>query len=199
MMSSVFYILISVDLIRKPSSLAKIGWIVLILLFKLNNANTDCFGKVIGYKIQETYTRFVRKSLSLFLPFLILLQVSPVLAFSRTSSLVSITGIKIVNIDTSFLDLFFGTFGKIMTFAPLVEVSDLGDIFFFFFKNDVGICSKKVIAATLFLSLASKTSLVLLIVFVSLALVGGLLFTRHISREKLSKLMLSGILTHLFC
>lgn len=78
-----------------------------------------------------------------------------------------------------------------MTFPLAVEVFDLRDDLFFYFKNDIGICDKGVIAGTLFLSSAMpKTSLVVLILLTSLALIDRLLPIRHINRWKVSRLNL---------
>lgn len=69
-------------------------------LFKLSNANTNYFWKVMGYQIQETYARFVPKSSFLFLPF------SSVSAFPEAFFLVAVTGVKVAGTNTSFLNPF---------------------------------------------------------------------------------------------
>ena len=78
-----------------------------------------------------------------------------------------------------------------MTFLPVVEAFNLEDVFFFFFRNNIGICGRKIMAATLFLSSAMpKTSLIVLIFLTCLALVGALLPTRHVRKGKVSELIL---------
>lgn len=70
----------------------------------------------------------------------------------------------------------------------------MGDILFFFLRNDVSTYGKKIITVTPFLSFAApKTSLVVLVFPVSLGLVSGLLSTRYISIRKVSGLVLSKV------
>lgn len=75
-------------------------------LFESIKADTDCFWKVIRYQIQETYARFILKSLSPFLLFLLFLLVFSVLAFLGAFFLAAVTGIDIAKTNTSFLDPF---------------------------------------------------------------------------------------------
>lgn len=79
-----------------------------------------------------------------------------------------------------------------MPLSLAIEVFSVGDILLFFL-NDVGTFCKGVITATLFSSSTPKTSLVVLIVPFGLALVGGLLSTRHVSWKKVSRLVLLGV------
>lgn len=82
---------------------------------------------------------------------------------------------------------------------------DIGDVIFFLL-DDISISTycKEVIAMTLSLSFtAPKTSLVILILFVSLALVAGRLlrmfFTRYVSKRNINKLILFRVFLLLFC
>lgn len=82
-----------------------------------------------------------------------------------------------------------------MTIPLAVEAFDLRDVFFFLFRNNVSPCGRDVIAATLSLSsVAPEISLLVVILLTSLPLVNGLLLTRHVSKEKVSKLILSKVL-----
>lgn len=75
-----------------------------------------------------------------------------------------------------------------------VEVFDLGDVFFFLFRNDIGIHDRGVVIATVFLSsIVPEISLVVLFFFASLALINGLP-TRYINRGKVSRFILLGVL-----
>lgn len=152
-----------------------------------NNADTNYFQKMIGYQIQKTYTRFVLKSSSLFLLFL---PFSPVLAFLRVFFLAIATGVEVIKTDTSFWIFFLQILYEIMTFPPTIKVFNLGNILFFLFKNDISIYSREIMAATLFLSsTVPKNFLVVLIFHISLALMGRLLPTRHISKRRVMRLI----------
>lgn len=68
------------------------------------------------------------------------------------------------------------------------------DIFFFYLRNNINTCQKEVIVATFSLPpMTPKTSLVVLVLFVYLALVGKklleLLFTKYISKKSVNKLI----------
>ena len=62
---SIFYASTFVNLMRKPSSVAKVGWMALTSLLESRSVdtNTDFFRKMIGYRMQETCARFSRWSL----------------------------------------------------------------------------------------------------------------------------------------
>lgn len=78
-----------------------------------------------------------------------------------------------------------------MTFLLTVKVFDLEDVLFFFLGNNVSTCSRRLVATTLLLSsVVPEISWVVLILLTSLALVGGLLLNKHISRKKVSRLNL---------
>lgn len=86
-----------------------------------------------------------------------------------------------------------------MPFPMVVIALDLGDIFLFFHKNNVNTCGRRVVAAALFLSSAMpEISWEILVFFACLALMGRLL-TRHVSKEKISRLGFSRIFFLLFC
>ena len=57
MILSIFYTLMSIGLIEKPSFLAKVGWMVLTSLSELKSANKDFFLKAIGYWIHGICVR----------------------------------------------------------------------------------------------------------------------------------------------
>ena len=83
---------------------------------------------------------------------------------------------------------------------PIADIAlDLGNVLLFFFKNDIHIRGREVVAMTLSLSSAvPKTLLMVLVFFAGLALMGGLP-TRHVNREKINGLSPSGVLLLLFC
>lgn len=78
----------------------------------------------------------------------------------------------------------------------------MGDIFFFFF-DDIGTYSKKVMTVTLSLSLMSEILLVILILLASLVPMGGRLLgaflTKYISKRSVSKLIFFRVLLFFFC
>lgn len=77
----------------------------------------------------------------------------------------------------------------------------MGDVLFFFHRNIIDTCYKKVVATTLFsFPIVPKTSLVFQVIFV-MALVGErLLFaTRFINKGSGSRLILSEVIILLFC
>ena len=77
-----------------------------------------------------------------------------------------------------------------MTFPPIIKVFNLGNILFFLFKNDISIYGREIMAATLFLSsTVPRNFLVVLIFLISLALMGRLLPTRHISKKRVMRLI----------
>ena len=90
-----------------------------------------------------------------------------------------------------------------MLFSMTVEILDLRDIFPFFL-DDVGVSThcKRVMAITPSISLTSKTSLVVLFLFASLALVDRrllVLATKYISGKSVSGLNLSKVFLFFFC
>ena len=80
----IFSALMSVGLMERPSSLAKVGWMALTLLPESKSANTDFCLKLMGYWIHGTYGRLDHR-------------------FSSTaSSLVTFTDMEVVKTDTIF-------------------------------------------------------------------------------------------------
>lgn len=76
---------------------------------------------------------------------------------------------------------------------------DLRDVFLFFFRNNINSCDRGVVANTLFLYFAAlETSLVVLVLFTGLVLIGGL-STKHVKREKISEFNLSEVFLPFFC
>lgn len=88
-----------------------------------------------------------------------------------------------------------------MPFSSIVKAFNLRDIFYFFFDN-VGTCGKGVRAITLSLFLTLETSLVVMIFFDELTLVGGKLlrkfFTGYVSRKSVSRLFFFKVLLLFF-
>lgn len=81
-----------------------------------------------------------------------------------------------------------------MTFFVAVEIFDLEDVFFFLLRNNISTCGRGVVATTLSFSfVAPGTSMVVLIFLASLALMGRLP-TKHVSRRRVSGLILPGVL-----
>ena len=91
-----------------PSYQARVGWMTLTSLPESKRANmdTDFFRKMTGYRMHGTRVRFRYLPLFSFPP-LPTSVVSTALAVPTTSSLVSVTGVKVVETDTSFLTLSF--------------------------------------------------------------------------------------------
>lgn len=86
-----------------------------------------------------------------------------------------------------------------MTFLLTVEVFDLRDIIFLLVRNNISTSNKEVVAVTLFLySTILRISLIVLIFFYSLALVGRLLSTRYVSKKKSVDLLFSEFLPSFF-
>ena len=86
-----------------------------------------------------------------------------------------------------------------MTFPLTMEVFNMENVFFFVLKNNVNTYYKRVIVATSFLSsTAQKTSLVVLIFFISLTLICGLLLNKYVNKGKVSELILFGVLILFF-
>lgn len=110
---------------------------------------------------------------------------------SQTLILISIFTIFTILTTLPRLTLLFGFFYLgYWTFSLTKKAFDIKVIFFFFFKNDIDTCYRKVVDATLFLSSTTlKTSLIVLVFLVALALVGRLLLTRYVNKEKVSRLI----------
>lgn len=90
-----------------------------------------------------------------------------------------------------------------MPLLMTVKAFNLGDIFPFLFDNvSVSICYKEVMAITSLALLMPRTSLVVLVLLASLALVGRrllVLTTRYISGRNVSELSPSKAFLLLFC
>lgn len=85
-----------------------------------------------------------------------------------------------------------------MTFFFMVEIFDIGNIFFFFYENNIDIGYKGIIIATLFLSPTTSIAFLIgLVFFAGLALVNrkllGLLPTRYVNRKSVSRFILPNI------
>ena len=86
-----------------------------------------------------------------------------------------------------------------------VELLDVGDVFLFFFDDvGVGTSYKKVMATTLFLPPTTlRNSLLVLVFFASLALVGGkfleVLVTRYVNGRSVNRLIFSRVFFLFFC
>ena len=162
---------------------------------------TDFFWKVIRYWMHGTCARF-----SGYLLLSISLPLSPVLTVSTTFFLVAITSMKIAKTDSSFLTLFWALeiLIGIIPFLMTVKASNLRDVFLFFF-DDINISTRcsQVMAITLFLSSSTpRNSLVVLVLFVSLALIDKRLWlfaTRYISDKNVNWISLAGVFLLLFC
>lgn len=92
-----------------------------------------------------------------------------------------------------------------MLFLFVVEILDFRDVFPFFFDN-VGVSThcRRIMATTLFLPLmVLRTSLMVLIFFISLALVGrrllGVLVTRYVSGRSVNRLISFRVFFFFFC
>ena len=84
-----------------------------------------------------------------------------------------------------------------MAFPSAEETFDVREVLFFLLGKGVDTCSRGILASTLSSSTtAPRTSLVVLVLFVGLALVGGrlLLPTRYVSRGGISGFILPGVL-----
>ena len=89
-----------------------------------------------------------------------------------------------------------------MAFSFAEELFNMRLIFFFLFDKNVDIYYRKVLALTLFLSTTTlRTYLVILVFFVSLALVDEklLLPIKYVSRGDVSRLIFFKVLILLFC
>lgn len=102
---SIFYTLISIDLIGRPSFLGKVRWMVLTSPLKSSSANTDFLLKAIGYRMHKTYIRLNLGFLPSSLALLVVLGFLLFSIFSTTFSLVTVTSVKSTKTDTSFLTL----------------------------------------------------------------------------------------------
>lgn len=94
------------------------------------------------------------------------------------------------------------TLVRVIPLFFIVEAFNVEDILLFFF-DDISTYDKSVIAATLSLSFALKTSLVVLIFDASSTLVDGRLLkvfsTRYVSRKGISRLIFPQVFLLLFC
>lgn len=130
-----------------------------------------------GFQTQKTYARFVFRY-SLFLLFL------------STFFLFAIINVEVIKTNTSFWLFFFKIFASIMAFFFAKKAFNIGEILFFLFSNDIDTYYKKILATTLFLStMAPKTSLIVLIFFISLMNRKLLFSTKYISKKNVNKLI----------
>ena len=104
MVPSIFWALMSVVLMGSPNYWAKVGWMTLTSLSESRSADmgTDFFRKVMGYRMHGTCAKFGYSPL-LSSSSSLTSGVPTASTVSIVSALVPVTGVEVVETDTSFL------------------------------------------------------------------------------------------------
>ena len=125
--------------------------------------------------MQGTHGRFIVKFSSPFLLFLLFSPILPVSASPKAFFLAAIISVEIIKTNTIFCIIFLETLDGVISSSMIIEVLNLGYVFAFLLDGiSINFCCRRVITTTLFLALlALRTSLVFLVFFTSLALVGS--------------------------
>lgn len=95
-----------------------------------------------------------------------ILKYSP---FSSTFSLAVVINLEITMTNTSFLNFIVKIFTDVIIFLFTEKVFNIRKVLFFLFSNNTNIYYGRLLASTLFLSIMMpRTSLVVLVLFISL-------------------------------
>lgn len=102
---------------------------------------------------------------------------------------ITVINIEVIEINTSFLTIFFKILISIIVLCFIKKVFDIEEVFFFFifFSNDIDIYCKKLLAIILCLSIiVPKIFLIILILFIGLIDKRLLLFTSYIGGKNIN-------------